>query len=347
MATAWDVKRQIEYYARRFEPVVASQIMRAYQAVAGSMSTSQLLKLIGSASPERATITIMALEQLLPQLRPVGMLVTSEAVAAGKRATPFLPRGVQAILTNTTGARTFDVLNPHIVSELRALETRVVERLGEGLRKTFLQVMVDGTEAGLPHAQIARNLKGTVGLARNQWAAVHNFEDMLRNGNPEALTRAWRDHRFDRTLHRALGPGGTGLTENQIAQMTSAYQRRAIASNAATHARTAALDAQRLGQKLNWLDAIGQGALKESEVWKRWSSAGDDRVRPLHVDADGEEVRFNESFSVTGEDLPGEITFNCRCIAIFFRQPKRADWGPKEAGHLPLGHRVPEPNLGV
>lgn len=58
-------------------------------------------------------------------------------------------------------------------------------------------------------------------------------------------------------------------------------------------------------------------------VTKKWLTVGDDKVRPAHVDADGQEVLEHEFFSVGGEDLffpremggsPGNVV-NCRCTA--------------------------------
>ena len=338
--TVQQLHRRIERYAASLEPQLAIRVMAAYTAIRNSISVPQLVKLLGEASPERIASMLVATEDLLPHFKPFGSAVTQGSIDAAKRFTLDLPVDIKKVLGGTAASRTFGVLNPHIITGLRKLDSRVMLNLTGGVRDTFMDVMVRGMEAGDPHAKIARKLRDTLGLARNQAQAVDNFEKMLKEGDRDALSRVWRDKRFDRTLQRALGKDGTGLTKAQIDKMTAAYRKRAIASNAATHARTAALDAQRLGQKLNWEDAIAQGTVKRSEVWKRWSDTGDDRVRPEHIEASGEEVPFDEPFSVTGEDIPGESSFSCRCLAIYFRKPRRKDWKPKEAGLLKPGHRV-------
>ena len=341
-ATAAALHRRVELYAARLEPQLAVKVMAAYTAIRNSISVPELVKLMGEASPERIASMLVASEDLLPYFQPFGDAVTQGSIDAAKRFTLDLPVDIKKVLGGTAASRTFGVLNPHIISGLRKLDSRVMLNLTGSVRDTFLKEMLVGMEEGRPHAAIARRLKDTIGLAPNQAEAVRNFEKMLRAGDRDALSRVWRDKRFDRTLRRALGKDGTGLTEQQIKTMTDAYRRRAIASNAATHARTAALDAQRLGQKLNWEDAIAQGTVKRNEVWKRWSDSGDGRVRPLHVEASGEEVPFDEAFSVTGEDIPGEASFSCRCLAVYFRKPAREDWKPKEAGLLPPGHKIRE-----
>lgn len=59
----------------------------------------------------------------------------------------------------------------------------------------------------------------------------------------------------------------------------------------------------------------------EFKTQKRWIATHDDRTRPDHMQADGQTVDLDGSFSVGGEDLdfPGdpngsaEMTVNCRC----------------------------------
>lgn len=63
------------------------------------------------------------------------------------------------------------------------------------------------------------------------------------------------------------------------------------------------------------------------DLTKVWLSAGDNRVRPTHQDADGQEVGLNEMFEVGGEELeyPGDPngasdeTVMCRCTQIYNR----------------------------
>lgn len=59
--------------------------------------------------------------------------------------------------------------------------------------------------------------------------------------------------------------------------------------------------------------------------YKQWLTAEDDKVRPTHVDADGQTVPIDQPFLVGGEslDYPGdpagsdEETCNCRCTVIY------------------------------
>jgi hypothetical protein len=67
------------------------------------------------------------------------------------------------------------------------------------------------------------------------------------------------------------------------------------------------------------------GAPTYLSATKTWNSQEDDRVRPDHEDADGQEVAINENFNVGGEDMTGpgdpaaspEQTEGCRCYVSY------------------------------
>ena len=77
---------------------------------------------------------------------------------------------------------------------------------------------------------------------------------------------------------------------------------------------------------------VGQEAEKLGfEVYKRWVATDDDRTRPWHNEADGQEVPLNEPFIVGGEELmyPGdengsaENVINCRCTMVTISKLKK------------------------
>jgi uncharacterized protein with gpF-like domain len=57
-------------------------------------------------------------------------------------------------------------------------------------------------------------------------------------------------------------------------------------------------------------------------IYKIWTSAGDDRVRESHAEADGDEARMDKPFTVGGAEMlhpmdtngPPEEWINCRCV---------------------------------
>lgn len=87
--------------------------------------------------------------------------------------------------------------------------------------------------------------------------------------------------------------------------------------SAVRNARTAVTGAQSAGKQ----DRYEELAEKGCDVTKIWVATDDERTRPEHMEADGQEVPHNEPFDVGGEELmhPGDPSgsgwniYNCRC----------------------------------
>ncbi len=81
-------------------------------------------------------------------------------------------------------------------------------------------------------------------------------------------------------------------------------------------------------------EAVGEeGKKKGFNMWKRWQATPQPgRTRDEHLEADGQEVPFDEPFIVGGEELmyPGDVslgaspwnTINCRCVVVNFIKEK-------------------------
>jgi hypothetical protein len=211
----------------------------------------------------------------------------------------------------------FDVLNPRMIDAVRELETRVITTLDESIRDTVKAFVENGIRDGVNPRTVARNLRAVIGLAPNQETAIRNFERALRGENPNAspLDYQLRDRRFDRTLAK-----GEPLTEEQIDRMVTAYRKRMIAFNAETNARTAALDTQKLAQRLSFEDAIAKGIVSRDRMRKTWIGVMDDRERDTHRAMEGVTVGFDDVFVLPDgkrELIPGDGEFNCRCVARY------------------------------
>ncbi len=85
----------------------------------------------------------------------------------------------------------------------------------------------------------------------------------------------------------------------------------------------------------------------EEGIVKTWKTAGDDRVREVHVEADGQTVPLNSPYIVDGEALqyPGDPrgsdanVIQCRCVSIVRRADElTAAFNPSQLRH-PQGHR--------
>ena len=152
--------------------------------------------------------------------------------------------------------------------------------------------------------------------------AVVNYRNLLEAGSLDALDRELRDRSFDRTVRSAINRGRI-LTKDQVDRMVGRYHERSIKLRAEMIARTESLRAVHTGNYNAYNQAVENNHLKESEIVRQWISAGDNRVRPTHVIADGQIVKGqNTPFLVGGEELlypgdpnaPGRETIGCRCV---------------------------------
>lgn len=229
----------------------------------------------------------------------------------------------------------FDRLSPFVVTATRNLSERTIKTLADETRTMVREQVRFGIEAGKNPRVIARQLRPLVGLAPNQAKAVANFRDQLETGDRAALDRMLGRGVLKQPngeiVPRRGHAGGAGLSDSdlkilesklgvdpltpeQITRMTAAYEKRMLAWNAETHARTMALDANKQANRLAWEDAVEKGIVDRSALRKVWVTVGDERVRPEHRALNGTEVGFDDRFP-NGEITPGDSTYNCRCLA--------------------------------
>lgn len=217
----------------------------------------------------------------------------------------------------------FDYLSPLVTRALERLDTAQMRGLTQELRDTVTQVVLRGLEQGWGPRQTARYLHTVLPLGPSQERAIWNFRAMLESDDPDALwtalQRKLRDKRYDKMVERAMQ--GERLSSAQIDRMVTRYRRNMEAFNAETHARTATIQSMKQGQQQVWQQAIDRGTVNAANLWKRWKTVGDDRVRPLHRQMNGTTVLATEPYRVPGvgeEMVPGELEYNCRCVSLFF-----------------------------
>lgn len=276
---------RLQRRAASLSPSLRDELLDAYRVLRESLSDAELARLIAEGRVD-AILDDALLDRSLIPLRDK----LKAAVQRGFQSTiADLPR--QGKINGQT-AVAFDTLNPRIIDAVRSLDSRVVNTLKEDVRETVRAYVENGLRDGTAPRTVARQLRSVIGLSPTQAENAIKYEAKLR-----ALVRK-------------------PLTEAQITRRVEKYTARAIRLNADTNARTATLDSLKLGQKLSWDDAIAQGVVDPSRLTKTWVTVGDDRVRDEHVAMQGETVPYANAFS-NGEYIPGESTFNCRCIARY------------------------------
>lgn len=277
---------RVQRRAASLSPELAKELLDAYDVIRQSLSPADIERAIESGRIDTIIDDALLDRSLLPFRDKL-----QQAVRKGFETTQ-IPRADLG----------FDQLSPKVVDAVREMDSRVVNTIKQDIRDVVTAHVENGLRDGVAPRTVARQIKAYVGLAPNQAKAVENYRKALEgDGNP--LDYKLRDRRFDRR----------DMTPAQIDKAVAAYQRRMENFHANTIARTATVDAQKLGNRLAWQEAIDSGAVQAGTVFRRWVTVGDDRVRDEHVAMNGEEVPFDQHYS-NGELVPGESAWNCRCV---------------------------------
>jgi hypothetical protein len=303
---------QVQREIARLQPDVQRAFIGAFQKIQEGLSEKELTQFMTSGGVDRFVLQALPEDELDKAFGPVRAQIQKVSKTAAEREAKRIPAGGPSI--------PFDVLNPKIIASFDALDTRVLSALKDTVRETVRDTVKAGLEEGLAPKTIAKEMREVIGLAPNQAKAVRNFEKMLREKDPEVLSRALRDKRFDGTITKMFAEGG--LSEKQITTMVDKYRERFKAFHSETISRTTVLESNKLGQQASWESAIEEGVVDEANLLKQWVGVKDDREREEHLAMEGETVPFSETFS-NGQDYPGEDEYNCRCLALYIPGPKQ------------------------
>jgi hypothetical protein len=301
---------RVQRRSAQLSPALRTELLAAYRTIRGTFSDAELARLIASGRWEQVVDGVLMDRAFMPVRKEIVTAVEQGLTSA----VSALPKA--GLVDGVVGVG-FDVLNPRVVDAIRRLDDRAIKTLKADIREGVRVVVENGLRDGVAPRTIARDVKGMIGLAPNQREYIQNYRDELEAGSQAALDRQLRDRRYDARTARGA------MTEVQIDRAVAAYEKRLLQFNATTNARTMAGDSLKLGQHLSWQDAVDNGMVDKGQVWKRWVGVMDDRERPEHVEMEGDTVAFDAAFS-NGEYIPGESTFNCRCIIQYVVQPQGA-----------------------
>lgn len=298
----------------RLRPDMVAAALAMFRIVGAGLNERELVDAIAAGALDVIVTRILSDALLERASLPLRRQIRETIEESFRFNTRYLPRAGKV---NGTLAVFFDRLNPRVIEAVRTLETNVVGGMNESMRATVLQAVERGLVERRAPRTIARGIREVIGLSPRGEEAVANFRKMLETGDREALTRLLRDRRFDRTLDRALGKGGTGLTSAQIESMVAANRRKAIALNANTVASTAVKDAYKIATRESWASAIDRGIVDGDRLMRQYIGVDDERERDKHRALNNQIVRFDQPYS-SGQMYAGEGDYNCRCIDRYF-----------------------------
>jgi hypothetical protein len=300
---AWD---RIRRRAATLSPEIVIALLRAFQVLRDRIPVGEVERLLRAGLIDQAVNAAAPAELIERLLNPASDVLTEGVVSSARANIPMLPPRARDLVI------AFGQLDPRVVDAIRALDSTSLRSLVPEIRQAVRDTVQAGIEAGVGPRVTARQLREIIGLAPNQAEAVRNFRRALQEGDvSKALGYQLRDRRFDAQVR------GGQLSAEQVDKMVTRYEQRFVAFNAETHARSAAIEAQKVGQRIAWQEAQASGALGDGEVWKRWVTTLDGRQRDSHEEMNGAEARLDEPYS-SGQMYPGEGEYNCRCVETYF-----------------------------
>lgn len=311
------------------QPEAAKRLLAAYDLIRRAVSDAELTRALNTPGLIDALVTeILDGETLDDAFADLRQMIDTSTIDGARDWAKHMPKSLQG---------TFDVLNPRVIDAVRALNRNVSNRLAVEVRETVVATAEAGLREGVGPRVIAKRIQGAIGLSPQQTKAVENFRTQLRTGDREALSRVLGRGQIRQpdgtSIVRQSHAGGQGLGKRDLAtldrilgteplsadrveRMTDQYRKRLLALNTEANARSIALDANRLAQRLSWEDAVSRGTVDRNRLRRTWLAtggpAGDGRNREEHLAMHGETVAWDERYS-NGEQVPGESTYNCRC----------------------------------
>lgn len=305
----------LDAFATNQEPAVAAALRKAIADAQLAFTDAELEQIVvtGRVDELLAAIDFDAVKFAL-----------RDAAIAGATQTPF---GFTAVNGAIVGAWPtiiqvrFDTLAPYAVASLTDFESKAIQVLQQDIRAGIVSGFKHGLQTGQNPVQTAREIRGLLGLPDNLVQAVNRYRSELLSGNStelrNALDRALRDQRFDRSLLQAMD--GTLIDPVKVERMVARYEARALQFNAETIARTGTMDALNLGNRLAWQQAIDSGKVNIHDLRRFWIVARDERTceRCLTIPQLNPEGRGMDEPFVTPYDglvMIPTLHFRCRCV---------------------------------
>jgi len=324
------LRQRIQRQAKGLHDDAARRLLAAYNLIRAQLTDAEILRALRTGALDRLLNEALNDRNLDAAFSSLRASIDRETLRAGQSWHRFLPSRIRV------GAA-FDVLNPRVIDAVRRLDTRAIEGLKAEVRESVRQAAREGLEAGKNPRVVANRIGDAIGLPPNYERAVARFRSELESGDRAALRRVLGRGTIrtpDGTeITRSGHAGGKGLgtrdlamldrmlgdkplTPKQVERMTEAYRKRLLALNTEAHARSIALDSQRLAQRNSWQSAIDRGIVDVSRLQRTRVEVMDTRTRPSHRLLHGETVGFNQPYS-NGEMVAGESEYGCRAIERF------------------------------
>lgn len=304
-----DLADLIDVLAARFEPRIKAAFLRAMEDIRKRIDVAALRDAVDR-SDHPAVLRILGLTEGGPLTRLVDPVRTT-FIESAKAVSETRPGRLEV---------RFDMLEPRTVMLLRDYGLRLVSQVTEDTRAGVREVLARQLGEGVNPRGVATEVGRLVGLTANQVKTVRNYRRALEDLKGEALVRAFRDKRFDRTVARAIQEKA-GLPAKVIDRLVERYRERMIRDRGETIARTESIRAANLANWAAMRQAIEQGKIEAGAVTRRWVVARDERTCPTCKAVPGlnaEGVGMMEAFRTPiGPVQHPPLHPKCRCAVTF------------------------------
>lgn len=242
--------------------------------------------------------------------------ISAGYVKAGQKAARWLnekvPRAVR-----------FNIASEDSMAWMEEMQSSITRSLVTEQQELARMVIADGRVRGLTDAQIAEEVRDSIGLTKEQYKHVSSYRRSLETGDYQnALGRKLGDKRSTSTL-RAARSENKLLGAERIDRMVGRYRDRFVRSRADTVALTEANGASHAGVQELLEQAIENGDVSANDLERVWVTRGDHKVRSTHRTMNNQVRSMNQPFKSGGgvllkypgdPDAPGIETVNCRCV---------------------------------
>ncbi|MEN6621470.1 MAG: phage minor head protein [Smithella sp.] len=316
------IKRLLEL-ADKLEPKVSASFLASIENIKSSITLKQIERLLIDGNYSQV-IDLINFELVNNQAAPLKDALTSATIDGG-----LLTASMIKPFTNSQGVQVvvrFNVVNPQLAQKVNDYQYRLIKAITDEQRATIKSVLAENLNLGINPLNTARDIRDSIGLTQYQNKAVLNFRRMLETKPSEALNRALRDKRFDRTIINSAAKN-KDLTTEQIDKMVERYRQKYLKYRAETIARTESIRALSESNKAVYDQMVEQGQVSESEIKRFWHYAADSKTRDWHRTIprlNPEGVGLNEPFKTERGPLlypcdpngSASNTINCRCVVF-------------------------------
>lgn len=265
--------RALHRIADDLEPNVRNAFLRAVRSVQFKLDVVNLEDALNRGAIDQSSLWQALESELDSNLRaPLREALLGGAQVADRR----LPQGTMR----------FDLTNPAAVRAVDDAVANLVRDITTESRGAIRDVVRQSVQGAFDVRQLARQVKGSIGLTSQYATAVERYRTRLVD---------------------------QGMAEGRALTRSQTYADRLLRHRATTIARTEVIRATNAGQQAVWNDAQQEGLLPIG-AQREWIVTPDDRLCPLCAPMEGQVVGVQEPF----QSDEGPVDYpplhpNCRC----------------------------------